>query len=69
MLSHPEVMNRNYGWVGEQEYVNGEADEIVGIEIVDDHTVRFNMQEGRNNGNRIDSATNKSGLKLWKAGA
>ena len=49
MLSHPDVMNRNYGWVGEQEYVKGEADEIVGIVMVDDHTIRFDMQEGRNN--------------------
>ncbi|WP_089722048.1 ABC transporter substrate-binding protein [Candidatus Entotheonella palauensis] len=49
MLSNAEVMNRNYGWIGEEEYRSGEADEIVGIVIVDDHTVRFEMQEGRNN--------------------
>jgi peptide/nickel transport system substrate-binding protein len=46
MLSHPVVMNRGYQWVGEQAYKSGEADEIVGIVIVDEHTIRFDHVVG-----------------------
>jgi len=45
-LTHPDVLNRHYYWIGEEEYKAGEADHIEGIVLVDDHTVRFEYNEG-----------------------
>lgn len=50
VIGHPDYTGsrRNVSvanLVGIDEYMSGEADELVGIEVVDDHTIKFHFQE------------------------
>ena len=47
MYCHRDVMARDFGFKGNEEALAGETTDVPGIVAVDDHTVRFEFREGK----------------------